>query len=708
MTLSSNECQRVLVIDDNPSIHDDFRKILRSRAVPSELDETKSALFGTPKIEPASITFELTHASQGEEGLECVQKALAEGRPFAVAFIDVRMPPGWDGIETTARIWEVDPSLQVIICTAYSDYTWDDIRRRFRESENLLILKKPFDNIEVLQFAYALTAKWKLMRSALTQIENLEEAVAERTKAVQQSEERFSKAFRRNPLPMFIQTLEDERILDANPAFYQLIDRPPEDVLNRSLQELGLGDGARLKSGPTILDRSDSYSDNPTALKTRTGEERRVLVFTERFEANGRPCRLVLMQDVTERMKIEADLRQAQKMEAIGQLAAGVAHDFNNILTVIQGQLSLALLSDDLGASTVKGLTQALKASERAGALTRQLLAFSRKQVMERKPLTLVSLFEQVKTMLLRLMGDHIEIRMEVPPDLPSVYADRCNIEQVLINLAVNARDAMPGGGKLTIDAFKVQSDHRPANAPNPLIAPNGAFVCIRVKDTGQGMNEHTKARIFDPFFTTKEVGKGTGMGLATVHGIIKQHQGWIEVDTAPGQGTTFRVYLPLSLENGVGTARPFHSNPPMRKGHETILLVEDETAVIEFAEQLLSSRGYRVLTAANAAEAIAIWERESKSISLLFTDIVMPGGMNGKQLADKLKAEKPELHVIYSSGYSLELAECDLIESGIFLLQKPYTAAALEKTVRDCFEGIDSYTGLPRAKRDGLSFPSA
>ncbi len=703
MTSPGVDHQRVLVIDDNLSIHEDFRKILRPRpTIHNELEEMKASLFGTPKAPAVSTHFELTHATQGEEGLECVRTALAEGRPFAVAFIDVRMPPGWDGIETTARIWEIDPTLQIIICTAFSDYSWDDIRQRLGEPESLLILKKPFDNIEVLQFTHALTAKWKLMRAAQTQIEALELAVSKRTKELQQSEEGFSKAFRLNPLPMLIETLEDERVLDANPAFCQLIDRPVGEVLKRTVAELGLWDPSVDKSSNPLFERHDNHPGAPVVVHTSKGEEKRVVLFAEQFEVGGIRCRLVLLQDVTERVKIEADLRQAQKMEAIGQLAAGIAHDFNNILTVIQGQISLALMAGEMNPATINGLNQALKASERAGTLTRQLLAFSRKQVMERQSIKLNSLFEQVKTMLLRLMGDHIEIVVKAPVDVPCVYADRCNIEQVLINLAVNARDAMPQGGKLTIDAFEVSSEQRPANAPSPLVAPNGAFICIRVSDTGTGMNEQVKARIFDPFFTTKEVGKGTGMGLATVHGIVKQHQGWVEVDTAPGRGTTFRVYLPASIETSVGTARPFHTSGTMRKGHETILLVEDEASVMDVAEQLLSSQGYRVLTAINATEAIKIWEQESKSIALLFTDIVMPGGLNGKQLADRLKAEKPDLHVIYSSGYSLELAECDLIESGIFLLQKPYTTSALEKTIRECFEGIDSYTGLPIKSRFG------
>ena len=699
MTSFDVDHQRVLIIDDDLAIHDDFRKILRAPSTArAELDEIGIPLFGALRAKPVTTQFEVTHAMQGQEGLECIRTALAEGRPYAIAFVDVRMPPGWDGIETITQIRKIDPNVQIIICTAYSDHTWEDVGQRLGDPESYLILKKPFDNIDVLQFAHALSAKWKLMRTAQTQIKALELAVATRTQELQQSEEGFSKAFRLNPLPMFIERLEDERVLDANPAFCQLIEHASEDVLKRPLAELRLWDRGSENNHHSVFERGDSNPETPIVVRTRTGEERRVLLFVEQFEVGGVLCRLVLMQDVTERIKIEADLRQAQKMEAIGQLAAGIAHDFNNILTVIQGQISLALMGEKLGPAGINGLNQALKASERAGTLTRQLLAFSRKQVIERQSIKLASLFEQVKTMLVRLMGDHIEIHVEPPTEGLCVYADRCNIEQVLINLAVNARDAMPDGGKLTINAFKVESDRRPVNAPSPLVAPNGSFVCIRVSDTGSGMSEQIKARIFDPFFTTKAVGKGTGMGLATVHGIVKQHQGWIEVDTTPGQGTTFSVHLPVSIESGVGTARPFHARGRMRKGHETILLVEDEAAVMDVAEQLLSSQGYRVLTANNAIDALRIWEQEAKSIALLFTDIVMPGGMNGKQLAERLKAEKPDLHVIYSSGYSLELAECDLIEGGIFLLQKPYTGSALEKTIRDCFEGIDSYTGLPIA----------
>jgi signal transduction histidine kinase len=283
---------------------------------------------------------------------------------------------------------------------------------------------------------------------------------------------------------------------------------------------------------------------------------------------------------VTERLKLEAELRQAHKMEAIGQLAAGVAHDFNNILTIVQGHLSLVISRNHLETKAQHSLAQALAASERAGTLTRQLLAFSRKQVIERRPLNLSALFDQVEAMLERLIGEHIQIEFHCPDELPRVFADRCNLEQVLINLALNSRDAMPNGGKLTISASEYHAQRSPSDSTPE--TPNGHFVCIRVTDTGTGMDEATKARAFEPFFTTKGVGQGTGMGLATVYGILKQHQGWIAVESALGKGTTFFAYLPASVELDDPAVAP--SPAPVQTGldgHETVLVVEDEELLL-------------------------------------------------------------------------------------------------------------------------------
>jgi PAS domain S-box-containing protein len=679
--------RRILLVDDNPAIHEDFKKIL----VPpsegaSDYFGAKTLLFGSDSSSSAKIEFQIDSAYQGQQGFQMVQQAAAEGRPYAMAFVDVRMPPGWDGIETITRIWEKYSDMQIAICTAYSDYSWDDMQQRFGSSDNLLILKKPFDNVEVLQLAHALTAKWNVTRAANTKIDQLDQMVAERTRELQSSEERFSKIFRNNPVPMFFEAVAGERVLDVNPAFLKLVDREREIVVGRPISELNLWHDTEATTTPEILARVND--GQTTQILTSKGEERNVLLFAEQFEAGEELCRLVLLQDITERLKLESDLRQAHKMEAIGQLAAGVAHDFNNILTIVQGHLSLVRSRDHLEPHTLRALTQALTASERAGALTQQLLAFSRKQVMQRKPLKLSSLFEQFEAMIQRLIGDQIEIHIECPDDLPRVYADHCNIEQVLLNLAVNARDAMPNGGKLTIEAFEARPDCVAAGPHANPEALDGTFVCIRVTDTGFGMDEATKARIFEPFFTTKDVGKGTGMGLATVYGILKQHQGGIEVESALGKGTTFRVYLPVSIEIADTTIlRKPSTSPAAAKGDETILVVEDEEMLLEFVQEVLASHGYRVLTATNAMNALKVWERESNIVALLLTDMVMPGGVSGKQLADKLKSQKPDLRVIYSSGYSLELVGGEALQRGISLLRKPYPASLLVKTVRDCLD---------------------
>ncbi|HWN97288.1 MAG TPA: response regulator [Methylomirabilota bacterium] len=680
--LSQN--RRILLVDDNPAIHDLERILLEQLEDRSAEAGASSQLSGSDSAHPPRVRFEIDTALQGQQAMEMVNAAALAGRPYAMAFIDVRMPPGWDGVETTARIWERHPDLQVVLCTAFCDYSWDDMRKRLGESENLLILKKPFDNMEVLQLAYALTSKWNVTRMANLQIEQLDRRVAVRTQELQQSEERFGKAFRDNPLAMFIHSLHGEKILDANPAFLRLLAREMGQVIGRTTIELRIWPGEEMATAD-VLARTRETQDRLVAIRTSSGEERMAYLFTQHFDVGMEPCRLVLLEDVTERLKLEADLRQAHKMEAIGQLAAGVAHDFNNILTIVQGHISLVLSRNHLADKTHHALSQALAASERAGTLTRQLLAFSRKQVIERRALKLNSLFEQIEAMLERLIGEHIEVEFHCPTDLPRVFADRCNIEQVLINLAVNARDAMPEGGKLTISA----SEHTQESSDRPPDSPAGHFVCIRITDTGTGMDEATKARIFEPFFTTKGPGKGTGMGLATVYGILKQHQGWIDVASAIGQGTTFRIYLPISVElDDTALFRKPQTLHTELNGHETVLVVEDEELLLEFVQDVLTSHGYRVLSAKNAEEAVQIWDRESNGVALLLTDMVMPGGVTGKQLAEKLRRVKSNLRVIYSSGYSLDLVGSSASELGVSLLQKPYHASLLVKTVRECLDG--------------------
>ena len=320
--------------------------------------------------------------------------------------------------------------------------------------------------------------------------------------------------------------------------------------------------------------------------------------------------------------------------------------------------------------------------------MTRQLLAFSRKQVMEQKPVKLSKLFDQLGSLLQRLIGEQVQVEFGSAAGIPPVHADRCNLEQVILNLAVNSRDAMPNGGRLTFSAEAVSVSPVRAKS-NPEAFP-GNFVCLTVKDSGCGMDEATRARVFEPFFTTKEPGKGTGMGLATVYGIVKQHKGWIEFESEVGRGTTFRIYLPVSdqLSDTSLVTKP-EIDTEFCQGDETILVVEDEEFVRRFVQTVLESNGYKTLLAGNAAEALEVWKRNSEEVSLVLTDMIMPGGVTGKELVEQLVRKKKNLKVIFTSGYNVDALRSDRhLCSGYSLLQKPYQAQALAATVRRCLDG--------------------
>ena len=389
--------------------------------------------------------------------------------------------------------------------------------------------------------------------------------------------------------------------------------------------------------------------------------------------------------DVTERLNLEAQFRQAQKMESIGRLAGGVAHDFNNILTVIQGHAGL--LESGLVAPhrVTESASEITKAAERAANLTRQLLTFSRKQRMQ---LGLVDLNEAVSNlsgMIGRLIGEDVELHVHFSTRPPVARADLGMIDQVLLNLAVNARDAMPAGGHLTVrlETLTLAAADLLRHAEGRI----GSFACLSVTDTGCGMNDEVLAHIFEPFFTTKDVGKGSGLGLATVYGIAQEHAGWIEVTSALGQGSTFRVYLPLVDAPPPPPLSPKEPSVPQR-GHETILVVEDEPPVRELVCRVLRSFGYKVLVAESGVAAMQIWHEHKGDIHLVMTDIVMPEGMSGVELAERLRAEKPGLKIILSSGYSLEEAPEGLEQKpGLALLPKPYQVGTLVHIVRQCLD---------------------
>lgn len=397
------------------------------------------------------------------------------------------------------------------------------------------------------------------------------------------------------------------------------------------------------------------------------------------------PLVLGMFRDVTAQKRLEEQFRQAQKMDAIGQLAGGVAHDFNNILTVIHGHASLLLAGANLTGLAAKSAQQIVHAAERAAGLTRQLLTFSRRQVMQPRRLDLNEVVGNMTKMLDRILGEDITLEVSPWPQLALVHADASMMEQVVLNLAVNARDAMPKGGRLRlqIEVLDVNEAHV---AEHPEARP-GRFVRLTAADTGCGIDTENLRRIFEPFFTTKQVGKGTGLGLATVYGVVKQHQGWIEVESTVGQGATFRVYLPNTRDLADPTeVKP--SESVVRGGQETILVVEDEQPVRELVCNLLQQHGYRILEAESGRKALEVWRSHKDVIDLVLTDLVMPDGINGRELAEQLWQEQPDLKVIFTSGYSADVVGKEFVlRRELNYLQKPYHPEKLALAVRDCLD---------------------
>ncbi len=934
------ENRRILVIDDNHAIHDDFRKILSpTQPAGSAVEITELAIFGTSGKTVVTPRFDVDSAYQGQEGVLLVKKALEEDRRYAVAFVDVRMPPGWNGVETTERIWEIDPDIQIVICTAYSDYSWEEMFEKLGQRDGLLILKKPFDAVEAFQLAHALTEKWRLLQQSRRKMEELETRVAGRTRELQQTNqtlqaeiterkravEKLQESERRtramtdsaqdailmmdpkgmisywNPSAERIlgytsaealgQNLHDliapAHFHPAHHAAYEVFRQTgqgnavgrtldlearrkdgveisiqlslsavqmngewhavgiirditrskqaemeiqhqasfvrfnPNPVLELSATgeinyfnhaaeamacELGRGTPAQMlppdtaamvreclasgtsklrvetQIGPRVLSwsffpikfnntvhcyggditkrRQDEdalrlqsaaleaaanaivitdnngtiQSVNPafTALTGYTAQEAigqnpRILkggkedeafyrnlwqtissgqvwsgemtnrrkdgslyveemTITPLRNADGVVARYIaIKQDITQRKQLEARLFQSQKMETVGKLAGGVAHEFNSIMTAILGQSELLLEDLPPGNPLRNNASEIRQAAERAATLTRQLLAYGRKQFLQPEALDLNRVIASMEGMFHHLMGGDVDTHIVPAPGLQAVQADAGQIEQVIMNMAMNARDAMPNGGKLTLETANVTLDQESVGGYPEL--KSGDYVMLAITDTGVGMTEEVKARAFEPFFTTKDVGQGTGLGLSTCHGIIKQSGGHISVYSEPGRGATFKIFLP-QVERQAKISIPRLDSPDLPRGTETILLVEDDPALREMATTLLRRLGYTVLAAANGIEALSLKQQpDTGYIDLLFTDVVMPH-MSGKELADRVRALYPHTRILFTSACTENaIVHQGVLDKGVALLQKPFTPSALAHKLRETLD---------------------
>jgi PAS domain S-box-containing protein len=470
-----------------------------------------------------------------------------------------------------------------------------------------------------------------------------------------------------------IGTMLDGTVTDWNPGACRLYGHATHEIVGRNVAELLPAD--RTREAVVLLERigtGERVATFDTVHRSKDGNP--VDVALTLSPIRDRNDRIVgaaaIAQGIARRKRLEEELRQAQKMEAIGQLAGGVAHDFNNLLTVINGYADILMSDSSLEASTRSMIAQIHEAGTRSASLTAQMLAFSRRQVLEPRVLNLNERVRNVEKLLSRLIGEDVILTTHLEAERADVKVDPGQLDQVLINLAVNARDAMPQGGNLTVGTATV--DLR-----------DGRFIVLAVSDTGIGMDDLTRERIFEPFFTTKGPGKGTGLGLAVVHGIVTQSGGRIEVESAVGRGTTLKMYIPL-VDAATRAERPPSAIKPTRPGRETLLLVEDEEGVRKLARHALELAGFRVLEATNGAEALAVVEHHTDAIDLLVTDVVMPG-IDGRQLSDRLRVLRPGIKVLFLSGYTDDaVVRHGILGSEINFLQKPFAVAQLTRRVRE------------------------
>jgi PAS domain S-box-containing protein len=511
------------------------------------------------------------------------------------------------------------------------------------------------------------------------------------TTASRESRDRFAKIFRASPVGMSISTREEGRYVDVNDALLQTLKYKRHEIVGRSALDLNIWVDPEDRVQMLRLADSGVPKILRTRFRTSVGEIREVNLSIELIQLDGVFCVLAITQDVTDAIRLENQFLQAQKMQALGRLAGGLAHDFNNLLTVIIGYTELSLQHLPPKDPPTSNLTQIKKAAERAASLIRQLLGFSRQQIVFPRILDVNAVIENLNEMSRRLIGEDISLVFRPGAGLGRIKADPGQIEQVLMNLLVNARDAMPRGGKLLIETSNIVLED--PYLDDHLSIPRGSYVILAVSDTGSGMDAATMAMIFEPFFTTKATGQGSGLGLSTVYGIVKQCEGYIWVYSEPGIGTTFKLYFPRREEKAQPLpTSPAEEEPPAGRG--TILLVEDDPALRKLMVTLLEEHGYTVLPSQSASDAVNLAQEIKSEVDLLLSDVVLPD-LSGVELSALLRSQLPNLRVLLTSGYAGDLIARDRsIDPRVTLIEKPFTRRSLLSAI-DRVLGADTVDGL-------------
>jgi two-component system cell cycle sensor histidine kinase/response regulator CckA len=625
--------------------------------------------------------FRLLTAASGDEALAIVARQAPD-----LILLDILMPD-MDGYEVADRI-KGDLATQNIPLIMISDLDDRNARMLGLNAGAEDFLSKPVDRAELCVRVRNLLRLKAHGDYHDKYSQMLEGEVGLRTADLVESERLYRSTFDAAPIGIVHAGL-DGQWLRVNQRLCDLLGYSREELQTPAVQEhmqseevAGEAESVRQMAAGTL----DRHVVDEKRYRRRDGSFvwARVNMSVHRDAAAQPQYFISVIEDITERRTLEAQVRQANKMDAIGQLASGVAHDFNNLLTVILGFAELMTADIALSSQHGKDLGEIVKAAQRATGLTKQLLAFSRQQVLNTAPLDVNGLIKDMTGMLGRLIGEHIEVALVLAPNLPLVLADRGQLEQVVMNLVVNARDAMPGGGSVTIETADVELENSSFHEETVM---NGRYVMLAITDTGSGMSKETQGRLFEPFFTTKETGKGTGLGLSTTYGIVKQSKGYIWVYSEPGRGTTFKVYLPRSNRDVPLEAVSAAATAPVKMASETVLLVEDEAGVRRFSKRILENAGYRVLEAVNGDAAEKLFAEHAASIDLVVTDVIMPG-CGGPELLSRLHVRAPALKALYMSGYTEKSAAHKAgIDRGLPFVQKPFTAAEFMRRVREALD---------------------
>ena len=690
-SVSAETPVRVLVVDDNASIHEDFRRVLGTTPVPAGLAAIDAELGRNPPPPPRRFTIEAF--ADGDAARARARAAQQAGTPFAVAFVDLRMPSGPDGVVTAEGLLADDPEIQLVLCTAYADHSWETIARRIGEVDRLLILKKPFDPIEVQQLAAALGAKWALARENRRQMDEI------------RSRQQLLQALLDYAPVAVVLAGADRRVRLVNRAFETAIGINRDAALGQDLVSLlppALHEAARARMTGAIERGEVAENERDLVDPLAPDRPRRYLLTTfPVIDERGERGMCAIGTDITRHRALEDQLRQAQRMEAIGRLAGGIAHDFNNLLTAILGYAELLRMHLPENDRLAGYAHEIYRSGQRAAGLTKQLLAFSRRQVLTPQVVDLNHVVREMERLLARLIGEDIAMEIRLDADLGTVRVDPSQLEQVVMNLVVHARDALHQSGtqrgqsaRVVLATAVVRIDQHTLQLhqhQGTTLAP-GAYACLSVSDNGAGMDAATREHIFEPFYTVggnradRSGGKSSGMGLSTVYGIVQQSGGFIEVDSSPGKGSTFRVHLPHAGEPATPRAVSggWARSPG---GSETILLVEDQDDVRALLEKVLCDAGYTVLAAENPDVALGLAKQFGGRIHVMVTDIVMPR-IDGNELRNQVLAINPGLKVIFMSGYVDRELVTRITGNGRHpFLQKPFKGDELLRTVRGVLE---------------------